>query len=186
MRIKYLLFYFFLALVPLVYTGCDDDDPEPPNEEEVITTVVLTLTPTAGGAPVVLNFLDADGDGAIPPVITGGTLQANTTYDGAIVFFNAIENEDVTIEVVEEALEHQVFYQTSGFTGITVTYEDADSEGNPLGILTTLSTGNVGGGTLTVILRHEPDKNATGVADGDPTNAGGETDIEVNFPVTIE
>lgn len=186
MQIKHLLLYFLLALVPVVYTGCDDDDPEPPNEEELITTVTLTLTPTTGGNPVVLNFLDIDGDGGTAPVITGGTLQTNTVYDGVVSFFNAIENEDITEEVIEEALEHQVFYQTSGFTGITIAYEDADSEGNPLGVLTTLTTGNAGGGTLTVILRHEPDKDAALVSEGDPTNAGGETDIEVNFPVTIE
>ena len=36
--------------------------------------------------------------------------------------------------------------------------------------------------TMTVILRHEPNKAGAGVSDGDITNAGGETDIEVTFP----
>ena len=35
-------------------------------------------------------------------------------------------------------------------------------------------------------LRHEPAKDASGVAAGDITNAGGETDIEVTFDVTVE
>jgi len=37
-----------------------------------------------------------------------------------------------------------------------------------------------------VTLRHQPDKGAIGVSDGDITNAGGETDIEVLFDVIIE
>jgi len=39
---------------------------------------------------------------------------------------------------------------------------------------------------VTITLRHEPAKDATGVSDGDITNAGGETDISVNFPVEIQ
>ena len=65
-------------------------------------------------------------------------------------------------------------------------YEDEDGDGNPIGLETTMITGDPSTGTLTVILRHEPDKNADGVSDGDITNAGGETDIEVDFPVVIK
>ncbi|HBK71516.1 MAG TPA: type 1 periplasmic binding fold superfamily protein, partial [Flavobacteriaceae bacterium] len=36
------------------------------------------------------------------------------------------------------------------------------------------------------ILRHEPNKSASGVSDGDITNAGGETDIEVIFNITVQ
>jgi len=50
----------------------------------------------------------------------------------------------------------------------------------------TLTTDAAGSGTITVILRHEPDKGASGVNDGDITNAGGETDIEVTFDVTVQ
>ena len=39
--------------------------------------------------------------------------------------------------------------------------------------------------SMTVILRHEPDKAGAGVSDGDITNAGGETDIEVTFPFEL-
>jgi hypothetical protein len=35
-------------------------------------------------------------------------------------------------------------------------------------------------------LRHEPAKSAAGVADGDLTEAGGETDVEVVFEVIVE
>lgn len=62
---------------------------------------------------------------------------------------------------------------------------DNDGAGYPLGIKSQFTTKKWGDYTLQVILRHQPDKNAEGVSDGDPTNAGGETDIEVNFSVYI-
>jgi hypothetical protein len=55
-----------------------------------------------------------------------------------------------------------------------------------LGIVNLAISGAASTGTLGVILRHQLDKNAAGVADGDITNAGGDTDIEVVFPVTIQ
>jgi hypothetical protein len=65
-------------------------------------------------------------------------------------------------------------------------YDDSDSNGDPVGIVTTVHTGDTGNGLLTITLRHEPDKSATGVAGGDITNAGGDTDLEVTFPVMVE
>ena len=61
-----------------------------------------------------------------------------------------------------------------------------DANGNPIGLLTTVTTEEPGNGTITVILRHEPDKFALGVSNGDITNAGGETDIEVVFNVEVK
>ena len=69
---------------------------------------------------------------------------------------------------------------------MTFEYTDADDNGNPIGILTTLTTGEVGSGNLRIVLRYGPNKNADGVFSGDITNAGGETDIEVVFPITIQ
>ena len=67
------------------------------------------------------------------------------------------------------------------------TYIDVDGNGAPLGLAFTLTTVDADTeGDLTIILRHEPSKSADGVAGGDITNAGGETDIAVTFPFTIE
>jgi len=177
------LLFIALTAIALLATSCKDDDPEIPNEEEVITTLNYTLT--GGGSTVTLSFQDLDGDGGDAPTITGGTLAANTTYEGSLELLNEIEGEDITEEIEEEDEEHQFFYQTTG--GISVAYdaEDVDADGNPVGLQNVLTTGAAGDGTVTVILRHEPDKNASGVSDGDITNAGGETDIEVTFDVTV-
>jgi hypothetical protein len=175
-----------MALPILLFSCSDDDDsPEPVNEEEVITTVTLTLVPDGGGNTVTLQSRDLDGDGPDDPVITvSGNLAANTTYNGGIIFLNETESpaENITEEVNEEDDEHQVFYLPANGLNAVFTYLNFDGDGNPLGTLFRVETGADSSGSLNVVLRHEPKK----PNDGTLADAGGETDISVNFPVTIE
>ncbi len=182
-----------LLVIPTLFlTSCNnDDDNTPVNEEEVITTVRVTLI--GGGQTIVLESRDLDGgDGPNAPVLTpigGATLVAGTTYTGTTTFLNELENpaEDITVEVEEEGADHQVFYQLGSSLG-TVTYDaaDIDANGNPIGIDFSLVAGTAGStGTLTVTLRHLPNKTATGVASGDITNAVGNTDAAVTFQIVV-
>ena len=179
--------YFLFALLTISFISCDPDDPEDVNEEELITTVTYTLSPTSGGSDVVLSFQDLDGDGGNDAIIVGGTLASNTTYNGSLTLLNESEDpvEDITEEVQEEDDEHQFFFQVDNLD-LAVQYADQDGDGNPIGLLSTVTTRGAGNGSLTVILKHEPEKDAAGVSSGDITNAGGETDISVTFPVTIQ
>ncbi len=185
---KNLKFLFILNILfaVLFLNSCKDDDPVDENDEEVITTLTYTLTPTSGDV-VTLSFVDLDGDGGDDPTITGGTLQANMSYTGALDLKNEAETpaESINEEIEEEDLEHQFFFSVVG-ANLTVDYSDQDASGNPLGLATNLTTGDASTGTLTVILRHEPDKSASGVSTGDITNAGGETDLEVTFDIDIQ
>ncbi|WP_339848970.1 type 1 periplasmic binding fold superfamily protein [uncultured Dokdonia sp.] len=179
--------YTFLAFTAITITSCISDDdgaiPEIVNEEEIITTVSLTLM--SDTSSVLLTSQDLDGDGPNAPTITvSGDLDVNTVYNGSIKFLNETESpaEDITEEVEEESDEHQVFYTPSTGLDAAVTYEDFDGNGNPLGTQVTLTTGaTTGSGTLTITLRHEPTK----PNDGTLGNAGGETDVQVSFPVAI-
>ena len=182
-----LAYLLLLAIVSVSVVSCgSDEDPEIPNEEEVITTLVYTLTSSAGDV-VEMRFTDLDGDGGDAPVITGGTLAANSSYAGALTLLNEAESpsENITEEIEEEDEEHQFFFASTS-SDIQVAYADADADNNPIGLSTTLTTGAAGSATLTITLRHEPNKAGSGVSDGDITNAGGETDIEVSFPVTVQ
>ena len=175
-----------LLVIPAIFsTSCSNDD-APVNEEEVITTVRTTLT--GGGQVITLTSRDLDGDGPNAPVVTvSGNLVAGTTYTGSTEFLNELESpaEDITIEVQEEGADHQVFYQLASTVG-TITYTDTDANGKPIGLNFTLVAGTSGStGTLTVTLRHLPNKTATGVAAGDITNAGGNTDAAVTFSVAV-
>ena len=179
------ILFIALAAIALTLSSCKKD-PEIEDPEEVITTLNYTLTPTGGGSAVILSFQDIDGDGGDDPVITVGTLAANTTYSGSIELLDESGDdvEDITEEIEEEDEEHQFFFEATN--GISIAYADTDADSNPIGLLNTLTTGAAGNGTVTVILRHEPNKGGDGVADGDITNAGGETDIEVTFDVTVQ
>ena len=182
-----LLASIFISLLAFISCSDDPDDPVIENEEEVITTLTYTLTPAEGGSAVVLSYVDLDGDGSNEPTITNGTLSAETIYSGALALLNETESpaESITEEIAEEDKDHQFFFETT-VTGLTVEYTDFDGDGNPVGLSTFLTTGAAGSGNLTVTLKHEPDKSASGVSDGDMTNAGGETDISVTWAITVE
>lgn len=177
-----------LCVASMLFLSSCDDDPVIPNEEELITTLIWTLTPAGGGTALEFRFADEDGDGGEPAEISEDTLAANTTYNAAVRFLNESETpaEEITEEVEEEDNEHQVFVVTGAGLNLTTAYADMDGDGNPLGLATTVTTGDASTGTVTVSLVHEPDKGGAGVSGGDPTNAGGETDIEVEFDVVIQ
>jgi len=171
-----------LLLSLLVFHGCKMDDPEPVNEEEVITTVLVTITPPGGGSPVVLKFMDPDGEqGSNVPVITvSGPLKAASQYTTTIGLLNETVTpaEDVSEEVEEEGSDHLICFDPS--ENITIGYEDEDENGLPLGLTTTWLTGEPGPGEVTISLRHQ-----AGTKTGDCPGAG-ETDVEVTFNVTVE
>tara|TARA_B100000768_G_scaffold124564_1_gene115273 strand:- start:2824 stop:3393 length:570 start_codon:yes stop_codon:yes gene_type:complete len=173
----------------LVFMSCNPDkpvDPTIPNQEEVITTLNLTLTPDTG-AIVVFSFQDLDGDGGNAPIQSSDTLQSNTAYSAVLELLNETETpaEDITAEIDAEGVDHQFFFQST-VGGLSVEYTDMDANGKPIGLATTITTVDSGLGTLGIVLRHEPNKDANGVMSGDITNAGGETDIEVTFDVIVD
>lgn len=175
-----------IACMTMIATSCEKEDPEDENEEEVITTLNYFLDPVGGGLSVPLTFRDLDGDGGDAPVVSMGSLQANTTYNTEIQVLNeqVAPFDVITEEIEEEAEEHQFFFQTN-IPGVSFSYADQDANGAPLGLDAQVTTGDAGSGSITVTLRHEPNKSATGVSEGNIENAGGETDIEVTFTVNV-
>lgn len=183
MNIKNISILSFLFIGLISVTSCKKEDPIIPNEEELITTLTYTLTPVAGGDPVVLKFRDLDGDGGDAPVHTTGTLSANTSYNGSIELLNETVSpvDDITQEVNDESDQHQFFFEFDS-ADAQVDYADEDANGNPVGLSTSLTTGDASSGTLTIVLRHQPNK----PNDGTLADAGGETDIQITFDFVIE
>ena len=174
----------FLGITTLI--SCNNDDDQLVNEEEVITTVTTTLT--NGSNVITLKSIDLDGDGPNNPIVTvSGNLTSNTVYSGAVSFLNetATPADDITVEVKEEGVEHQLFFQAPSAIG-TFVYTDTDANGKPIGLEFTLTTKTATTGNLLVTLRHLPNKSASGVATGDITNAGGATDAAINYPIVVQ
>jgi hypothetical protein len=182
-----LILYLSIIALGMSFSSCEKDDPIIPNEEELITSLRYTLIASSSGTEVELSFVDLDGDGGNEPLINGATLDANETYSGSLELLNESISpaERITTEIKNEAVDHQFFFQST-VNGLTISYNDQDDEGNPLGLETTLNSGNAANGTLTIILRHKPNKSGSGVSDGNISEAGGETDIEVTFPINVE
>nr|WP_315158769.1 type 1 periplasmic binding fold superfamily protein [uncultured Flavobacterium sp.] len=183
----------FAFLSSVLLGACHADDPiEPVNEVEFITTVRLVFTPENGGKNVVLEFKDLDGEGANAPVITvSSSFEKAKTYSGAITFKNELITPaiDITREIVQEALEHQMFYQTTGSLNpltYATTQSNFDAKGKPLGLQSVFRTTGAATGILRVTLKHGPNKSAPNVANGSITNAGGATDAQVDFNITVE
>ena len=177
-----------IAIVGISACKKEKDDPVVPNEEELITTVIYTLIDTVSNDTIELSIQDIDGNGGNPPIIITEDLSPNSTYWGYITLLNESVDPivDISEEVFEEGEEHQFFFLSETSLNTVITYDDEDVNGNPIGLRTVLQTGNSSTGELIIILRHNPDKYASGVAEGDIVNAGGETDIEVNFDIVVQ
>ncbi len=179
-----------LALgLTLALAACKKDEkadpiipPAPVNEEELITDVKLFFTDPAGNTYEWHAEID---DVAV--LIHADTLPANTLLETEILVLDASTTpaDTVSNEILAEGDEHQFFFLPAG-VGVTFTYSDSDENGRPIGLLSQWQTGSAGAGEVEVILRHEPIKDATGVSNGDITNAGGSTDIEVVFPAVLQ
>lgn len=184
-------------LAILAISSCSKKDdpikqPDPVNEEEVITTVTTVFTPVGSGSIVTLKYRDIDGDGpGAPEPMPNVTFEANKTYNGVITVLNesVTPAKIVSTEILAEAVDHQFFYQSTGsfpsltYTPVTSAPDNFDTNGKPLGFKTSLVTGStvVNNGALKVTLRHQGNKSAVNVSNGDITNATGATDFDINY-----
>jgi hypothetical protein len=189
-----------LAVFSIALFSCESNDPEDENEGEVITDVTLRFTEvnasgTAIGTPFEVIASDSDGlELGGNPTIGTINLVAGKSYLLEIELFNAIESEDITEEIVEEADEHQFFFLGSAFVGSPIlfyTYDDEDDDGNPIGLrgfVEVSATPGFNNAQFRLILRHDLDKNFPGANNPSFENfvqAGGESDLDIVFPVVL-
>lgn len=181
----------FILTLSLVIFACKKDDKTPipsdlgntppPNEEELITTVVLTFTDTTGlVAPFTVTFADPDGDGGNAPTTHEEIhLDSNKYYNVSIQFLDESKTlaEDITEEIEAEAAEHIICYTPAGGINLSVLRTDTDGTFE-IGLASFWSSGAASMGTLTVVLKHQPDGK-------DGTCLPGDTDVEVVFNVHI-
>lgn len=192
--------FVLLFLSVFMLNNCDDDDdvPNGDGDVEVITDAILTFTDANGGT-VTATAMDPDGEGVADLMVLDAiTLDANTTYSLDIQLWNGLDEpaESISEEVAEEDDEHQFFFSFTqdafsspmgdgniDASSDTINYLDADDNGNPLGLVTSWTTGvdAITGGAFTVRLQHQPDikTSTTGADDGD-------TDIDITFALNIQ
>jgi hypothetical protein len=186
----------------LLVISCDKGEPVVVHEHEVFTRVVLEVKKDGETNFKKYTFEveghddhghddhgdDDHGDDDHGDEHTEVELDTNSTYHVGIFFYNDSDPdniEDVTLEVIEEADVHQVFYEMteiSGFSIAAASDDTKDSNGNPLFLKTSWTTASETSGDVMAYLIHEP-SSKTGSARAD---FGGATDVEIEFEVHIE
>jgi hypothetical protein len=190
---------FLFALLAFGFASCESEDPVAENDGEVITDVILKFQELDGtGNPVgtAFSFTASDPEGievGATPSIQTVTLTRGKVYRMEIDVLNSIEGESITEEVIAEADEHQFFFLGTAFEGspapIAVEYDDAG--GIALGvrsILTMSASPGRNNAQMRIILRHDLNKDFPGANNPVFTNyeqAGGESDLDITFPLII-
>lgn len=188
---------YLFAILAVGFASCESDDPEEENDQEVITDVTLNFQElNASGAPIglITSFKASDPQGievGSSPTIQNVTLTRGKTYRMSIVVFNSIENEDITKEVLEEADKHQFYFLGTAVTGNIIAISYNDPSGKLIGVqnrAVVSSSPGTNNAQLRVVLRHDLDKNFPGATNPNFANfvqAGGESDLDITFPVII-
>ncbi|MBS4072167.1 hypothetical protein ACFPIK_05930 [Algoriphagus aquatilis] len=188
--------YLFAALT-MGFASCESEDPEKENEGEVITDVTLKFQEVdASNNPIgsAVSFKASDPQGievGKTPTIQTINLTKGKKYLMTIEVRNAIENEDITKEILEEAAEHQFYFLGSAFTSNILTIAYADAGGIALGLrnlVTVSSSPGTNNTSMRVVLRHDLNKSFAGANNPNFENfvqAGGETDLDITFPIVL-
>ena len=165
---------FLLGII--LFYSCSKDDPDGVNEQEFISNVILTIESPDGTQQTIDWDLSETNSQSI-------NMEIDTNYNVGISFLNTSDPtdvEDVTLEIIDEADEHQVFFSAAGVV-MEFVYMDFDSNGNPVGTQFVLAPLGAGSGSVTITLVHEPAKPNDGL-----DTAGGEIDIQTTFSVTVQ
>lgn len=188
---------YALALATFAFASCESEDPVAENEEEVITDVTLSFTEiNTSGAPIgtKFSFKASDPQGielGTAPTIETVNLVKGKTYRMEITVANGIANEDITAEILAEGDEHQFYFLGNAFSSniLSIAYDDPSMELIGLRTKVTVSTSTGTNNTqMQVILRHDLDKSYPGATNPNFTNyaqAGGESDLDITFPVVL-
>ena len=188
---------YLLALVAFGFASCESEDPEKENDGEVITDVTLKFQElNASNALVgsVLSFKASDPQGievGKTPTIQSISLAKGKKYQMTIEVTNAIKGEDITQEILTEAAAHQFFFLGQVFDSNFFSIQYADAGGIALGLKTTVTVSSSTGtnnSNMRVVLRHELNKSFPGASNPNFANfaqAGGETDLDLTFPVIL-
>lgn len=191
---------YLLSAGVFAFASCESDDPVIENDGELITDVTLHFTELdEAGNPTgsAMTFTASDSEGievGTAPTVETVNLASGKSYQLEIEVANSIENEDITEEILEESDEHQFYFLGSAFVGTTapLTYSYNDDSDELIGVKGTVmvvespATNNA---QIRIILRHDLDKNYPGADNPNFENynsAGGESDLDITFPLVIE
>jgi hypothetical protein len=203
MRFSTILLLGLPLLVACSDVKDDEDDHDHDHDHGLITAIVLDFE-SDSGETMSARWEDPTGDGS-GVTVDDIMLTAGASYDVSVEVLNQLEEpvEDVTLEILELADEHQFFFTGAGVTGpgsdsgsavVEHSYNDTDNQGLPLGVDNIFNALEAGSGDMEVTLRHMPPESGepikydgmAGTVAADGFSAiGGSNDIQVTFNVQV-
>ncbi|SFB45515.1 hypothetical protein [Algoriphagus aquimarinus] len=193
------LYLIALAVVSFAFSSCTSEDPVSENDGELITDVTLTFQEIDANGNAVgasFDFTASDSEGieiGSTPTVETVTLTKGKRYEMSIDVYNSVASEDITEEIRAEGDEHQFYFLGSAFTSspfLSYEYNDEGAEIIGLkGIVTVQQSPGFTTADFQLLLRHALDKNYPGAENPnfqDYAKAGGETDLDITFPVVVQ
>lgn len=169
--------YSFL-LGAIFFISCSKDDPDAINEQEYISNVIVTLASEDGETQTIDWDLSEMNSQNI-------NLKLNTNYNVNLSFLDTSDPTDVeniTLEIIDEADEHQVFFE---FAEVSVNVSSAsnDTKVGTRGVLinSVWNATTTGTGLVRLYLIHQPTNFNATTREG----FGGYNDVSIDIPVTI-
>ena len=171
--LKIILFSVFIFII-----SCSKDDPDAVNEQEFISNVLMTIESADGN----LQTIDWDLSEMNTQTIN---LKTNIDYNVGLRFIdssNPSDVEEVTLEIIDEADEHQVFFEFADVS-VDVTSALNDTKDGTRGVLlnSVWNASSTGTGLVRVYLIHQPTNFNATTREG----MGGFNDVAIDIPVSI-
>ncbi|GEM_PF-4863630 len=151
-------------------------------------SLTIVFGSTTGGSPITFNYIDPDGPGAAAPMISAPPLRANSVFNTNISL-GLVEKgliADRTGQVRDLDNQYQLFFLIVPPSLMQHRYTDADRDNLPLGLGNRIETGPPGRGTLRVVLRRALNKRFTNLGPDNFPQAGGVSDADATFNITVE
>ena len=168
----------YLPLLTILIYSCSKDDPDGINEQEFISNVVISVTSSDGA----MQTIDWDLSETNMETIN---LKVNSNYSVGLSFENRSDPtdiEDVTLEIIDEADEHQVFFEFADVS-VDVTSANNDTKVGSRGVLlkSVWNASSTGSGIVSVYLIHQP----TNFNANSREDFGGFNDVSIDIPISI-
>ena len=166
----------FLAFILTIC--CSKDDPDGVNEQEFISNVLMTIESADGTSQTVDWDLSEMNSQTI-------SLKVNTDHNVGLRFINSSDPTDVdevTLEIIDEADEHQVFFEFADVS-VNVTSASNDTKVGSRGVLlnSVWNASSTGTGLVRVYLIHQPTNFNATTREG----MGGFNDVAIDIPASI-
>lgn len=170
------------------FSACvKDPKPAPVVEQEEFNHALVQFIKLDSAGAETTDTISMNFDKSGSPTPSQATLANGKSYRMLITL--SLDGVSINHEIIEEGVEHKFFLNPSVSGLLNYSYNDADTDGNGIGLDGKLQVIGAGTFDLKIVLRHALDKNAASAQAWNSTTydeAGGEDDLNIHFAMKTE